>query len=154
SEGMADQIIPSVLLVMPIPEGRVEIQAVRERVADGTVNKSLVNDLQRLQAFLDPGPKRARRSEARTHGGGLRHQPPSCSLTALRTASPKREEKPVSPPQPATSSSASPGSRLDTSLARTMPSGLNESRWTRSSLVSAASATFLISQMFLSPNGS
>ena len=102
-------------------EGGVCVETVGEVVANAWVNAGDVVAGKCGETILDSEEQNRvgkQRTANRTHGL-------TRSLAALRTARPKFEENPVSPPHPEMSSSSSPGSREEMSFETTLPSPSN-----------------------------
>src|SRR5258708_7802871 len=110
---VSEEVVPSVLLFVALRECLVDIETVRERSADIFIEKRAVRTLERLQSVLHQRLQGDRCDECPTD---RRRHSAVASFTAWRTASPKRELKAARPPQPATSSSSAPGSRLEMSF--------------------------------------
>src|SRR5690606_24887402 len=128
---VAEQVIPSVLGLATLPHGFVELEAVAELIAHRLVDVLAMAVLDGPKPIFHMLVERGRGNERGAYrSAGLRRplglllaaRHHSLSFTAMRTASPKRELNPVSPPQPDSRSSGDSGSRAEISVERTLPS--------------------------------
>lgn len=127
---MTKQVVPAILLLVSHPHalsrsrlsskevrmGGIEVVAMRVRngaepVTDGLLQRGIVTQAASQDRSLSLPTGHA-----------------SSSFTAVLTASPKRDEYSVSPPQPETPSSSEEGSRAEISFEWTFPASSNSSR--------------------------